>query len=77
MRGCPMRGVPHEVVPPMNGSIQYLKFDTVSEGSYTPGAARSCVGNSVLFFVTLFQNYNIYDLDSSTKHSTNSSSSII
>ena len=59
MRGCSFEGfpyegvpyewVPHEVVPPMNGSIQYLKFDTVSEGSYTPGAARSCVNDSFLF----------------------------
>ena len=35
--------------------IQYLKYDTVSKGSYTPGAARFCVSNSFMFFLFLFQ----------------------
>ena len=37
------------------GVMQYLKYDTVSKGSYTPGAAWSCVSNSFKFS-NLFQN---------------------
>ena len=43
------------------GVIQYLKYDTVSEGSYTPGAARSCVSNSFKFS-NLFQNLQYYNI---------------
>ena len=41
------------------GVIQYLKYDTVSKGSYTPGAARFCVNDSFKFSI-LFQNIQLY-----------------
>ena len=43
------------------GVIQYLKYDTVSEGSYTPGAARSCVNDSFFFF-KFISKYTIYNI---------------
>ena len=40
--------------PKCSRVIQYLKYSTVSKGSYTPGAARSCASNSFMFFVLLY-----------------------
>ena len=42
------------------GVIHYLKYDTVSKGSYTPGAAWSCI-NNIFIFSNLFQNIQYYN----------------
>ena len=49
------------------GAIQYLKYDTVSKGSYTPGAARFCVSNSFRFS-NLFQSLFTQKLNKFPQH---------